>query len=155
MEKRPIGTPWNFRLITFLLVLGLVVFLLVQLFQSSTTSRVNAFSYSHFLDQVRAGKVAEVVIQGAKIEGVLKTGERFSTQGPPESSSAYNDLIALLEANGVAIQFQSSSGASWFLTLLGYILPAMEVRRRDYDLSVKPARPKEGRVQNVRPVRGS
>lgn len=127
MEKRPIGTPWNFRLITFLLVLGLVVFLLVQLFQSSTTGRVNAFSYSHFLDQVRAGKVAEVVIQGAKIEGVLKTGERFSTQGPPESSSAYNDLIALLEANGVAIQFQSSSGASWFLTLLGYILPVIIV----------------------------
>lgn len=127
MEKRPIGTPWNFRHITFLLVLGLVVFLLVQLFQSSTTSRVNAFSYSHFLDQVRAGKVAEVVIQGAKIEGVLKTGERFSTQGPPESSSAYNDLIALLEANGVAIQFQSSSGAGWFLTLLGYILPVIIV----------------------------
>ncbi len=127
MEKRPIGTPWNLRLITFLLVLGLVVFLLVQLFQGTSPGRINSFSYSHFLDQVRAGKVAEVVIQGAKIEGVLKTGERFSTQGPPESSPTYNDLIQLLEAQGVSIQFQSASGSSWFLTLLGYILPVVLV----------------------------
>lgn len=127
MEKRPIGTPWNLRLLTFLLVLGLVVFLLVQLFQGAPTGRVNSFSYSHFLDQVRAGKVAEVVIQGAKIEGVLKTGERFSTQGPPESSPTYNDLVKLLEDQGVSIQFQSQSGSSWFLTLLGYILPVILV----------------------------
>lgn len=121
------GTPWNLRLITFLLVLGLVVFLLFQLFQGSTISRTNSFSYSHFLDQVRAGKVAEVLIQGSKIEGVLKTGERFSTQGPPESSTSYNELIKLLEDNSVSIQFQSSSGAGWFLTLLGYILPVILV----------------------------
>lgn len=126
MEKRPIGTPGNLRLITFLLVLGLVVFLLVQLFQTSSP-RTNTFSYSHFLEQVRAGKVAEVVIQGAKIEGVLKTGERFSTQGPPESSPAYSELIGILDAHGVSIQFQSSSGASWFLTLLGYVLPVILV----------------------------
>ncbi|MBC7221974.1 ATP-dependent metallopeptidase FtsH/Yme1/Tma family protein [Candidatus Bipolaricaulota bacterium] len=126
MEKRPIGTPGNLRLITFLLVLGLVVFLLVQLFQTSSP-RTNTFSYSHFLEQVRAGKVAEVVIQGAKIEGVLKTGERFSTQGPPESSPAYSELIGILDAQGVSIQFQSSSGASWFLTLLGYVLPVILV----------------------------
>ncbi|MBC7318100.1 ATP-dependent metallopeptidase FtsH/Yme1/Tma family protein [Candidatus Bipolaricaulota bacterium] len=121
------GTPWNLRLITFLLVLGLVVFLLFQLFQGSPISRTNSFSYSHFLDQVRAGNVAEVLIQGAKIEGVLKTGERFSTQGPPESSTSYNELIKLLEDNSVSIQFQSSSGAGWFLTLLGYILPVILV----------------------------
>ncbi len=126
MEKRPIGTPWNLRLITFLLVLGLVVFLLVQLFQTSTP-RANTFSYSHFLEEVRAGKVAEVVIQGAKIEGVLKTGERFSAQGPPESSPAYSELIALLDAQGVSIRFQSSSGSSWFLTILGYVLPVILV----------------------------
>lgn len=127
MEKRPIGTPWNLRLLTFLLVLGLVVFLLVQLFQGAPSGRVNSFSYSHFLEQVRAGKVAEVVIQGTKIEGVLKTGERFSTQGPPESSPTYNDLIKLLEDQGVSIQFQSQSGSSWLLTLLGYILPVILV----------------------------
>ena len=127
MEKRPIGTPWNLRLLTFLLVLGLVVFLLVQLFQGAPSGRVNSFSYSHFLEQVRAGKVAEVVIQGTKIEGVLKTGERFSTQGPPESSPTYNDLVKLLEDQGVSIQFQSQSGSSWLLTLLGYILPVILV----------------------------
>jgi cell division protease FtsH len=127
MEKRPLGTPWNLRLITFLLVLGLVVFLLVQLFQSGTTGRVNTFSYSHFLDQVRAGRVAEVVIQGSKIEGVLRTGERFTTQGPPEGSTAYSELLQLLQAGGVAIQFQSSSTGSWFLTLLGYVLPVILV----------------------------
>jgi cell division protease FtsH len=127
MEKRPIGTPWNLRLLTFLLVLGLVVFLLVQLFQGAPSGRVSSFSYSHFLEQVRAGKVAEVVIQGTKIEGVLKTGERFSTQGPPESSPTYNDLVKLLEDQGVSIQFQSQSGSSWLLTLLGYILPVILV----------------------------
>ncbi len=127
MERKPVGTSWNFRLITFLLVLGLVVFLFVQLFQTGTTSRTNTFSYSHFLDQVRAGRVGEVLIQGTKIEGVLKTGERFSTQGPPEGSSAYGDLIQLLEAQGVSIQFQSSSGAGWFLTILSYLLPVILV----------------------------
>jgi cell division protease FtsH len=68
-----------------------------------------------------------VVIQGTKIEGVLKTGERFSTQGPPESSPTYNDLVKLLEDQGVSIQFQSQSGSSWLLTLLGYILPVILV----------------------------
>jgi len=125
MEKRPIGTPGNLRLLTFLLVLGLVIFLLVQLFQGAPSGRVNSFSYSHFLDQVRTGKVAEVVIQGAKIEGVLKTGERFSTQGPPESSPTYNDLVKLLEDQGVSIQFRSQSDSSWVLALLGYILPVI------------------------------
>jgi cell division protease FtsH len=125
MEKRPIPTPLNFRLITFLLVLGLVVFLLFQLFQTGTTGRANSFSYSHFLDQVRAGRVAEVVIQGTKIEGILRTGERFTTQGPPESSSAYNELIQLLEGRGVSIQFQSPAGSGWFLTILGYVLPVL------------------------------
>ncbi|MCS7240600.1 MAG: ATP-dependent zinc metalloprotease FtsH [Candidatus Bipolaricaulota bacterium] len=127
MEKRPIGTPWNLRLLTFLLVLGVVVFLLVQLFQTGSSTRVNSFSYSHFVDEVRAGRVAEVVIQGSKIEGILRTGERFSTQGPPEGSSAYNELIQLLDAHGVSIQFQSSSGTGWFITILGYVLPVILV----------------------------
>ncbi len=125
MEKKPTGMPWNFRLVAFLVVAGLVVFLLIQLFQAGTPGRANSFSYSHFLDQIRAGRVAEVVIQGAQIEGILRTGERFSTQGPPEGSTAYNDLIQLLETSGVSIQFQSSSGAGWFLTLLGYVLPVV------------------------------
>lgn len=125
MEKRPTGVPWNFRLLTFLLVAGLVVFLLVQLFQTGPTGRANSFSYSHFLDQIRAGRVAEVVIQGAQIEGVLRTGERFFTQGPPEGSTAYNDLIQLLDAYGVSIQFRPPSGGGWFLTLLGYALPVL------------------------------
>ncbi|MGQ9700730.1 MAG: ATP-dependent zinc metalloprotease FtsH [Candidatus Bipolaricaulaceae bacterium] len=125
MEKKPTGVPWNFRLLIFLLVAGLVVFLLVQLFQTGPTGRSNSFSYSHFLDQIRAGRVAEVVIQGAQIEGVLSTGERFFTQGPPEGSTAYNDLIQLLDAHGVSIQFRPPSGGGWFLTLLGYVLPVL------------------------------
>jgi len=123
MEKRPIGTPWNLRLLTFLLVVGLVVFMVVQLFQGSTASRTNSFSYSHFLDLVRAGRVAEVVIRGAKIEGILRTGERFVTQGPPENSPAYAELITLLDGQGVSLQFESASSSGWFWTVLSYLLP--------------------------------
>ncbi|MFN3346231.1 MAG: ATP-dependent zinc metalloprotease FtsH [Candidatus Bipolaricaulaceae bacterium] len=119
------GTPWNLRLLTFLLVLGLVVFMVVQLFQTGTTGRTNSFSYSYFLDLVRAGRVAEVVIRGAKIEGILRTGERFVTQGPPENSPAYAELVNLLSVQGVSMQFESSSSASWFWTILSYLLPVL------------------------------
>ncbi len=125
MEKRPIGTPWNLRLLTFLLVLGLVVFMVVQLFQGGTASRTNSFGYSHFLDLVRAGRVAEVVIRGARIEGILRTGERFVSQGPPENSPAYAQLIDFLDAQGVSLQFETSSSASWFWTILSYLLPVL------------------------------
>ncbi len=119
------GTPWNLRLLTFLLVLGLVVFMVVQLFQTGTTGRTNSFSYSHFLDLVRAGRVAEVVVRGARIEGILRTGERFVTQGPPENSPAYAELVSLLDAQGVSLQFESPSSASWFWTILSYLLPVL------------------------------
>ena len=64
------------------------------------------------------------VIQESQADAVLEltptdlsTGERFTTQGPPEGSTAYSELLQLLPAGGVAIQFQSSSTGSWFLTL--------------------------------------
>ncbi|MEN3009887.1 MAG: ATP-dependent zinc metalloprotease FtsH [Candidatus Bipolaricaulaceae bacterium] len=123
MEKRPIGTPANLRLLTFLLVVGLVAFLVVQLFQGGPAGRPQSLSYSHFLDLVRAGRVAEVVIRGTEIEGILRTGERFLTQGPPENSPAYGELIKFLDAQGVSIQFAKPSSTGWLWTILSYLLP--------------------------------
>jgi cell division protease FtsH len=70
-------------------ILGFVaVFLTLAaftVFQSPGTPpslRSRAYAYSEFIAAVEAGKVDEVVFQGAAITGQLKDGSRFDTLAP-------------------------------------------------------------------------
>ncbi len=57
--------------------------------------------YSRFIADVKMGRVQKVTIEGRNIDGVLQTGERFSTFTPETDNRA---LIGDLLENGVTIE---------------------------------------------------
>lgn len=109
--------PRTLRSITFLVMLVMIGLLIAQAFWPSQR-RASEFTYSYFLGEIQAGKVGEVVIQGAQIEGLLKTGERFVAQGPPEGSPLYAELARTMDEHGVVYRFQAPSGVTQFLVSL-------------------------------------
>ncbi len=124
MNGRQVQVPRNTRSLLFLLVLVAIGVLLFQQWWSSQRT-INEFSYSFFLTRVEAGDVREAVIKGSRIEGRLRTGEPFVTQGPPESSPLYTSLVELMDAKGVQYRFEPTGGSSWLLTLAIYVLPVV------------------------------
>ena len=57
--------------------------------------------YSRFIADVQQGRVQKVVIEGRNIQGVMQTGERFSTYTPETDNKA---LVGDLLENGVVIE---------------------------------------------------
>ena len=121
--KRTTFPPPNLRTLTFALVAIVLGLILVQILWPVDHRGVSEYTFSHFRKLLAAGQVQEVVIQGSHIEGRLKTGERFTTEGPPEGSPIYADLQKELDSQGVTYSFKPTSGNSWFITLLVYLLP--------------------------------
>ena len=58
----------------------------------------NSLPFSNFLNEVDAGRVVEVQIQGNNISGVLADGKSFKTYSPN-----YPDLVDKLSSKGVSI----------------------------------------------------
>ena len=58
----------------------------------------NSLAFSSFLNEVDAGRVVEVQIQGNNISGVLADGKTFTTYSPN-----YPELVDKLSENGVSI----------------------------------------------------
>ena len=107
--------PRNFA---FWAVLLLLIFALFQLFsggQSSMSSRT--WSYSHFMEQVDAGRVASVTLDGERVTIRTKDGGNFTTVKPEE-----DQITEQLIAKGVEVQAvpQRQSG---FVSLLMTFLP--------------------------------
>lgn len=123
MDRRSIQPPRPLRSITFLLVMVMIGLLISQAFWPSQPRTVE-LDYSELLAQIQSGNVAEVVIQGSRIEGVLEVAEirNFVVQGPPEGSPLYAELAQVMADQGVVYRFQAPGGASWILPLLGYVL---------------------------------
>ena len=81
----------------------IIVLLSVGLFNMfQDPNKVNAntsnLPFSNFLDEVDAGRVVEVKIQGNNISGVLSDGKNFNTYSPN-----YPELVDKLSSNGVSI----------------------------------------------------
>ena len=80
----------------------IIVLLSVGLFNmfqdpNKINSERNTLPFSNFLDEVEAGRVVEVQIQG-NISGVLADGNTFKTYSPN-----YPELVDKLSSNGVSI----------------------------------------------------
>ena len=65
----------------------IIVLLSVGLFNmfqdpNKVNSERNSLAFSNFLDEVEAGRVVEVQIQGNNISGVLANGKSFKTYSP-------------------------------------------------------------------------
>jgi cell division protease FtsH len=79
-----------------------------------------------FLQDVQAGKVAEIVSKGTAIQGTFKKPERYATSKPTTRFSTEipafantNQLSQLLESKGVVINAQPlQTGAPWWESLL-------------------------------------
>jgi cell division protease FtsH len=69
------------------------IFVGVNFFTENDKKDVNCFTYSHFMEEVHSGSIAEVTIQGPNIFGLTKRGEKFNTYAPfnPE---LVKDLLA-------------------------------------------------------------
>ena len=81
----------------------IIVLLSVGLFNmfqdpSKVSSEKNTLPFSNFLNEVDAGRVVEVQIQGNNISGVLADGNTFKTYSPN-----YPELVDKLSSNGVSI----------------------------------------------------
>ena len=81
----------------------IIVLLSVGLFNmfqdpNKINSKTNTLAFSNFLNEVDAGRVVEVQIQGNNISGVLADGKTFSTYSPN-----YPELVEKLSAKGVSI----------------------------------------------------
>ncbi len=81
----------------------IIVLLSVGLFNmfqdpSKINSEKNTLAFSNFLNEVDAGRVVEVQIQGSNITGVLADGKTFKTYSPN-----YPELVDKLSSKGVSI----------------------------------------------------
>ena len=65
---------------------------------SKINSEKNNLAFSNFLNEVDAGRVVEVKIQGNNISGVLADGKSFTTYSPN-----YPELVEILSSKGVSI----------------------------------------------------
>ena len=94
--------------------------------------------FSNFLNEVEAGRVVEVQIQGNNISGILADGKTFKTYSPN-----YPELVDKLSSKGVSIvaapqedKMPSLIGIllSWFPMLIAYwcldIFHASNARRQ-------------------------
>ncbi len=70
--------------------------------------------YSRFITDVRQGKVQKVVIEGRNLQGVLLTGERFTTYTPETDNRA---LIGDLLDNGVVIDARAPEKQSMLMQI--------------------------------------
>ncbi len=103
-------------------ILALLVVALFNLFQSpSLRSPGNQLAYSDFLNEVEAGQVVDVTIQGQDITGHTRDGRAFSTYNPSDI-----ELIKRLRDRGVRINATADDESnplfsifiSWFPMLL-------------------------------------
>ncbi|MCG8693636.1 MAG: ATP-dependent zinc metalloprotease FtsH [Minwuiales bacterium] len=96
------------------LVIVLLLFALFNLFQGSATrGPQQELAYSDFIDQVEAGQVLEVTIQGQQIDGQFRDGRQFKTFAPEDPT-----LVQVLTANGVRIEAAPPEEVSPLLSIL-------------------------------------
>ncbi len=76
-------------------------------------------SYSAFVEQVRAGQVAQVEIGEGTVTGKLRSGDQFITYIPPGDTS----YIAELKEKGVAIRAEARSRSTFWPSILSTLLP--------------------------------
>ena len=90
----------NIKNLVMWVVIVLLSVGLFNMFQdpNKISSEANTLPFSNFLNEVDAGRVVEVKIQGNNISGILADGKKFSTYSPN-----YPELVDKLSSKGVSI----------------------------------------------------
>ncbi len=97
------------------MVIGLIVIVLFNVFQSSQPSR-DKLAFSDFLKRVEQGEVREVLIRGKSLTGKLADGNTFRT-----FTADYPDLIKVLKDKGVKIAVEPEDSNPWFAYVLQWV----------------------------------
>ncbi len=116
--------PKGFGRSLFLLLMWLL-FLNLLLLRGTEQTQV---SYSEFLDQVEAGKVASVKIGSERIEYALKSAETAKEDGRELVTIPVpldSDLPRILRQHEVEFSALPPSNAGWIATLLSWVLPPL------------------------------
>jgi len=109
------------KTVVFWVVIGASAMLLWQLVRSAPEDRRSTeISYSRFMSDVEAGKVANVTIRGTQIQGVYRDGKGTFRLIGPSNPGVYLDA---LRSRGVEIQFRDTAADSTPLQLLGTWAP--------------------------------
>ena len=98
------------------LILWVVIaVVLMSVFNNFTTTKSapSSLDYSDFIEQVKAGRVKEVTIQGRTIEGIDDQGQRFSTYSPGDDG-----LVGDLLNNNVIIKASPPEKPSILMSIL-------------------------------------
>ncbi len=103
------------RTIISFLCLFIVLSMVGQFFSSSLSGQDVPFST--FLEQVDAGEVQSVSVEGYNISGTYQDGARFTSYMPPH----YNNLVDRLEAKQVEITAREPQASGWD-TLFGVLI---------------------------------
>ena len=94
------------------LFVGVVLMLLVSQFQGRQPS-TDVLTYSSFIDEVKAGHISKVVIDGRALRGERSDGKPFTTYAPSDPW-----LVSDLLKYGVAISAKPEEEPSIFMNLL-------------------------------------
>ena len=96
------------------IIIVLVLFALFNLFQGTATrGPQQQLAFSDFIDQVEAGQVNEVTIQGQQVTGQFRDGRQFQTFSPLDAN-----LVPQLRANGVRITAAPEEEVNPLLSIL-------------------------------------
>jgi len=107
----------NLRPLLFLLILAILGLIILQGIWPRGEVRVG---YSDFVRWVKEGRVAEVIIKGSTIKGILKTGETFITTVDPQ----YENPVELLDQYKVPRRYEvTGEGSLLWQFILWTIVP--------------------------------
>ncbi|MBK6630723.1 MAG: ATP-dependent zinc metalloprotease FtsH [Betaproteobacteria bacterium] len=110
----------HFKNLAIWLVIGVV---LMTVFNQFSTRQVaqNTLEYSQFLEEVKAGRVAKVVIQGRTLEATTNDGKKITTYAPPDLwmvSDLLKNNVKVVAKPDEEQSFLMNIFVSWFPMLL-------------------------------------
>jgi len=128
------------QLYTNVLLWSVILLMFVAFYQffNSNHGPTPSLCYSDLVASAQAGTVRAITFEGARYQGVLKTGAAFHGVGPRNPPA---DLLQQLTQHGARVEFQPSLlgwDRVWVVALLVAILLAAHLvrgwrRRRDDD----------------------
>jgi cell division protease FtsH len=112
--RAPMNSQFYKNLVLWM-VIGLIVILLFNLFQSSQPAK-EEIVFSDFLRKVEQGEVREVTIRGNLVTGRFSDGSAFRV-----FTVDYPDLVKVLRDRGVRIMVKPPDSNPWYAILLQWV----------------------------------
>ena len=109
-----------FKNLAVWLVIGIVLMTVFNQFNTRQAAQ-NTMEYSAFLDEVKAGHIAKVVIQGRTLEATTQEGKRIVSYAPPDLwmvSDLLKNNVKVVAKPEEEQSFLTSIFVSWFPMLL-------------------------------------